>query len=84
LQFNDTVMTVAAADGFRLAVRTATIDKKFSKQRDMVVPAKTMAEVARVIIDDDLPVGITLPGDRDLIQFQVENTIISSQLIDGF
>ncbi len=83
LQFDGNVMTVAAADGFRLAVRTANIDANFSKPRDMVVPAKTMAEVARVIIDDDLPVGITLPGDRDLIQFQVENTVISSQLIDG-
>lgn len=83
LHFEGNVMTVAAADGFRLAVRTTRIDNHFDKPRDMVVPAKTMVEVARIISDDDLPVGITLPGERDLIQFQIENTVVSSQLIDG-
>jgi DNA polymerase III subunit beta len=83
LHFDGNVMTVAAADGYRLAVRTARIDQSFKKAREMVVPAKTMAEVARIIFDDDIPVSITLPGDRELIQFEIENTVVSSQLIDG-
>jgi len=83
LHFEGNVMTVAAADGFRLSVRTAVVDAHFDKPRDMVVPAKTMAEVARIIVDDDLPVGIVLPAERDLIQFVIENTVVSSQLIDG-
>lgn len=83
LHFDGNVMTVAAADGYRLAVRTAKIDQNFKKMREMVVPAKTMAEVARIIVDDDIPVSITLPGDRELIQFEIENTVVSSQVIDG-
>lgn len=77
------VMTMAAADGFRLAVRTTRINEKFSKPRELVIPARTLAEVARVIVDEEKEVSICLPGDRDLVMFFVENTVISSQLLQG-
>jgi len=76
-------MTIAAADGYRLAVRTAKIDENFAKPRTLVIPAKTMAELARIIGDEDKEVGITLPGDRDLALFYYESTVISTQLLEG-
>jgi DNA polymerase-3 subunit beta len=77
------VMTMAAADGFRLAVRTARINESFKKPRELVIPARTLAEVARVIVDDEKEVSISLPGQRELVMFFVENTVISSQLLQG-
>jgi DNA polymerase-3 subunit beta len=82
-RFEDDVMTLAAADGYRLAVRTAKLDQRFPKMRELVIPARSLLEVARIIGDDEEPVGITLPGKRDLVMFYIKNTIVSSQVLEG-
>lgn len=76
-------LTMAAADGYRLAVKTMTIDAHFEQRRELVIPAKTMIEVARTIVDDEKEVGISLPADRDLVLFYIDNTVIASQLLEG-
>ena len=82
LQLDGHVMTMAAADGYRLAVRTASLDENFAESQDMVIPAKTMSEVARVI-EDDQEVGISLPTQRDSVTFFLPNVLVSSQLLEG-
>lgn len=82
-QFDGNVMTMAAADGYRLAVRTAEIEQHFAKPVDMVIPARALGEVARVIGDDDDVVTITLPGERDMVLFHLKHTDIASQLLEG-
>ncbi len=82
-QLDGNVMTMAAADGYRLAVRTTQIEQNFSEMVSMVIPARALAEVARVISDEDEEVGITLPGERDIVLFHLKNTLISSQLLEG-
>ncbi len=82
LQLEGTTMTLAAADGYRLAVRTAEISENFSEQHDMVVPARTMNEIAR-IVEDDHEVGIAVPAQRNSITVFAPNVLISSQLLDG-
>ncbi len=81
--FENGVMTLASADGYRLAIRTAQLETNFSEQRTLVIPAKTMGELARIIGDEDKEVGITLPGERDLALFYYESTTISTQLLEG-
>src|SRR5690606_5117015 len=82
-QFDGNLLTMAAADGYRLAVRTAEIEKTFTKPVDMVIPARSLSEVARIISDDDDEVGITLPGDRQIVMFHLKNVEVSSQLLEG-
>ena len=82
-RFEGDMMTLASADGYRLAVRTAKIEQNFSKMRELVIPARSMLEVARIIADDEEPVGISLPGKRDLVMFYIKNTIVASQIIEG-
>jgi DNA polymerase-3 subunit beta len=82
-QFDGNVMTMAAADGYRLAVRTTEIERRFDKSVDMVIPARSLGEVARIIGDDDSEVLITLPGERDIVMFHMKNTDVASQLLDG-
>lgn len=83
-QFDGEVLTMAAADGYRLAVRTARLEGiTFDKPLEMVIPARSLGEVARVITDDDEEVGITLPGERDVVMFHMQHTEITSQLLEG-
>ncbi|MDE2749770.1 MAG: DNA polymerase III subunit beta [Chloroflexota bacterium] len=81
-QLDGQTLTMAAADGYRLAVRTAEIEEKFEERQDMVVPAQTMSEVAR-IVEDDQEVGISLPTQRNSITFFAPNVLVSSQLLEG-
>jgi DNA polymerase-3 subunit beta len=82
-QLDGNVMTMAAADGYRLAVRTTQIEEHFSEMVSMVIPARALAEVARVISEEDEEVGITLPGERDIVLFHLKNALVSSQLLEG-
>jgi DNA polymerase-3 subunit beta len=43
-QFDGNVMTLAAADGYRLAVRTTEIEKTFTEPVEMVIPARSLAK----------------------------------------
>lgn len=82
LQLEGKVLTMAAADGYRLAVRTAEIGENFGERQDMVIPAKAMSEVAR-IAEDDQEVGISLPTQRNSVTFFMPNILVSSQLLEG-
>lgn len=82
LQLEGPTMTMAAADGYRLAVRTAEIGASFDERQDMVVPARAMSEVAR-IVEDDQEVGLALPAQRNSVTFFAPNVVISSQLLEG-
>lgn len=82
LQLEGPTMTMAAADGYRLAVRTAEIGESFDERQDMVVPARTMSEVAR-IVEDEQEVGLALPAQRNSVTFFAPNVVVSSQLLEG-
>lgn len=77
------LVTMAAADGYRLAVRTVEIETTFTDKIELVIPSRTLSEVARLIGDEDDNVYVMLPGDRDLVMFQMQHTEVSSQLLEG-
>lgn len=76
-------ITMAAADGFRLAVRNGRLNLPYEKKVELVIPARALLEVARVIDEDVSEVGISLPSKRDLVTFHLPNVEISSQLLEG-
>ncbi len=81
--FDGNVLTMAAADGYRLAVRTVELDQTFTEPVSMVIPSRALAEVARIISDEDSEVLITLPQERDIVMFHMKNVDVSSQLLEG-
>lgn len=81
--FNGDILTMAGADGFRLAVRTTRIDASPRGRTELIIPGKAMGEVARIIGEEDKEIGIALPDDRDRVMFLYENTLIATQVIDG-
>ena len=82
VQLEGQQLTMAAADGYRLAVRTSEISEDFSEKQDMVVPARTMSEIAR-IVEADQEVGIALPAQRNSVTVFAPNVLVSSQLLEG-
>lgn len=76
-------ITMAAADGYRLALRHGKLSIPAADMTSVVIPAATLTEVARIIDDEDAEVGITLPDERDLVTFHLKNVEISSQVLDG-
>jgi DNA polymerase-3 subunit beta len=76
-------ITMAAADGYRLAVRSGTLAQPAREKVSMVIPARTLNEIARIIDENDDEVSISLPGRRDIVTFHLHNVDISSQLLEG-
>lgn len=80
-RFDGDTLTLAAADGYRLAVRTIALAED-TGAREFVVPARSLAEMARAANGDD-DVCLGLPADRDVLVFQSGPTTITTQLLEG-
>ena len=82
-RFEGDTVTMAAADGYRLAVRTAYLTQPVSEPQQIIIPGRTLTEVARVIADDDEEVMISLPQGRNQVMFHLKNVDVVSSLIEG-
>jgi len=85
MRFEGDVMTLAAADGYRLSVRTTELEFNTGEREmePLIVPARTMQELSKVITDDDDEVLIGLPEGRGQVMFSLKNVLMVSQLIEG-
>lgn len=77
------MMTLAAADGFRLSVRTAQLSDGPAEPIRAIVPARALAELGRIAPDDMESVQMILPSDRSQVIFRGRDLELVSQLIDG-
>lgn len=82
-QFNGKGLTLAAADGFRLSVRTATLADAVEQTTEVIVPARALSELARVVGDQDEPVEVMITPSRNQILFHLKDIDLVSQLIEG-
>ncbi len=76
-------LTLAAADGFRLSVRTADLSSPVEKPFKVVIPARALSELARVSEDGSEVITMSLPPGRGQVIFRTKNTELVSQLIEG-
>jgi DNA polymerase-3 subunit beta len=76
-------MTLAAADGFRLSVRSTQMPEKVSGTAKAIIPARALAELGRILSDGEKTVTMTLPPNRGQVIFRSKNVELVSQLIDG-
>jgi DNA polymerase-3 subunit beta len=83
LKLGGGTLTLAAADGFRLAVRTVEVPES-GPELTIIVPARTLTEVARLLPDsEDEHVQInTTPGGNQ-VYFAFGKTEVTSRLIEG-
>ena len=73
---------MAAADGFRLAVRTLQLNAP-AGERGAIVPARSLAELVRLLPDADQPVTITFNAAGTQVQFDLTHAKLIAQLIQG-
>jgi len=83
VQFNEEAMTMAAADGFRLSVKSASVSQAFSDPMEVIIPARALMELSRISGDQDQPVGVSIIPARKQILFQLEGIDLISQMIEG-
>jgi DNA polymerase-3 subunit beta len=79
----DNTLTLAAADGFRLAVNNLNLSNSVTEKIEAIVPARSYNELVRLLGDQKEPVQITFNPDRSQVLFQLNNAEMVSQLIQG-
>jgi DNA polymerase-3 subunit beta len=82
-KFEGSNLTLAAADGFRLAVYKLVSAKPIDKAIEVIIPAKTLAELNRMLADQEDPVQVMVNPNRSQALFKLKNVELVSQLIQG-
>jgi len=74
---------MAAADGFRLSVRKAKLSSPAATPIRVIIPARALNELARIMGDGEKTLSMVLPPDRGQVVFRLDDVELVSQLIEG-
>jgi len=80
-KFEGKQLTLAAADGFRLSVRTIELLVE-TEPAQFIIPARALAEVARISADEET-IALITASSRNQVLFHTPNVDLVSQLIEG-
>ncbi|MFC2071170.1 DNA polymerase III subunit beta [Chloroflexota bacterium] len=81
--FDNDLLTLAAADGFRLAVYKLPLTIPVSQKTEVIIPARTLAELNRLIPDEEETISITVNPNKSQALFRLKDTELVSQLVQG-
>ncbi len=76
-------ITLAAADGFRLAVYKLTLDQEVSEKVEVIIPARAMREVMRLLAEEEEPLEMALNAARSQVLFRMKSAEMVATLIQG-
>ncbi len=82
-EFDGDLLTLAAADGFRLAVYKLPLISPVSQKTEVIIPARTLAELNRLMADEEEAVDITINPNKSQTLFRLKDTELVSQLVQG-
>ncbi len=82
-QLKDNILTLAAADGFRLAVFRLPLAAPVEKTTEAIIPARSLAELNRLMADQEEPVEITVNATKSQALFRLKDIELVSQLVQG-
>ncbi|UCC90481.1 MAG: DNA polymerase III subunit beta, partial [Dehalococcoidia bacterium] len=82
-EFDGDLVTLAAADGFRLAVYKLSLATPVSQKTEVIIPARTLAELNRLMADQEEPVEIMVNPNKSQSLFHLKNIELVSQLVQG-
>lgn len=81
--FEGSTLTLAAADGYRLAVRRLALNSPVAEKVDIIIPARGLQEVGRMALEEEEAVEITVAPSRGQVMFHTTNVDLVSRLIDA-
>jgi DNA polymerase-3 subunit beta len=79
VRFESNTLTMAAADGFRLSVRSAHLLEPVPEPISVVVPGKALNELARVSGEEQAQVGVYINPARSQILFHLQGDAGANQ-----
>ena len=82
-EFEGDLLTLAAADGFRLAVYKLPLPTPIKQKATAIIPARTLAELNRMAIDQEETITIKLNTTNSQILFCMKDIELISQLVQG-
>jgi len=74
---------LAAADGFRLAVHRGALAEPVGDNMNVLIPSRTLAEVNRLLGDQDDPVEFTVTASQNQVLIKLNAAEMVSQLKPG-
>ncbi len=83
IQVEGEQITMAAADGFRLSVRKAQLSQPAPQSVNVIVPARALEELARIVSDGSNELLMLVPKGRSQVIFRCGEIEMVSQLIEG-
>jgi DNA polymerase-3 subunit beta len=83
IEFDGEQLNLAAADGFRLAVHKTTLSSPVKEKTTVIIPARTLNELNRLIGEQEEPIEITVNEKKSQVLFRLKDAEIVSQLIQG-
>ena len=83
LELENDQFTLAAADGFRLAVYKDKLEEPIAEDIEAIIPARTLNELNRLLSDQADSVELVLSPTRGQALFRLNNIEVVSQLIQG-
>ncbi|MFC1903514.1 DNA polymerase III subunit beta [Chloroflexota bacterium] len=82
-QFDGDLLTLAAADGFRLAVFKLPLTTSVSQQTEVIIPGRTLSELNRLMAEQEEVIEIMVNPNKSQVLFRLKDIELVSQLIQG-
>ena len=82
-EFEGDLLTLAAADGFRLAVYKLPLAAPVSQKTTAIIPARTLAELNRLAADQEEAIEIKVSASKSQVLFRLKDIELVSQLVQG-
>lgn len=87
LRLDETKLVLSAADGFRLSKREAGLEQGWPEKLDIIIPARALTELARLLEDGDEDVEVTVTPNRSQVLFRLRAAAgeinLVSRLLEG-
>ena len=83
MKLSGSKFTMAAADGFRLAVHRGELAAEVESEASAIIPARTLTYLHRLLGNQEDPVEIAITTAQGHAMFRMPNTQVVSQLIKG-
>jgi DNA polymerase-3 subunit beta len=83
VQLNGAKATLAATDGHRLAVKTLTVSGDAGETDTVVIPARALAELSRILRAGGEAIDVTVGPQKNQVYFKTGDVELMSRLIEG-
>ena len=75
--------TMAAADGFRLAIHHGSLEAAPQEDLNAIIPAHTLTQLSRLLAGQEDPIQIMMAPTRNQVLFRTSDTEVVSQILQG-